>query len=87
MNLKSKYPNTSIYVKLDIEGVEFEVIDHLIKTGSINLIKELYCECHGRFRFPLETQEDEKIKNQIFELENSLKDKVTKCGVKFYFLD
>jgi len=72
---------------MDIEGAEFDVIDHLIKTGAINLIKELYCECHGRFRFPLETKEDEKIKNQIFEIENSLKDKVTKCGVKFYFWD
>lgn len=87
IKLKSKYPKTSIYVKMDIEGAEFEVIDHLTKTGSINLIDELYCECHGRFRFPLELQKDEKIKNQIFEIENSFKNKVEKCGVKFYFWD
>ena len=87
MNLKSKYPNTSIYIKMDIEGAEFEVIEHLIKTGAINLIKELYCECHARFRFPLEIQKEDKVKNQILEIENSLKDKVEKCGVKFYFWD
>ena len=87
LNLKSKYPNASIYIKMDIEGAEFEVIDHLIKNGSINLIEELYCECHGRFRFPLEIQKNEKIKKEIFDLEISLKDKVEKCGVKFYFWD
>tara|TARA_Y100000813_G_C24078757_1_gene312344 strand:+ start:142 stop:753 length:612 start_codon:yes stop_codon:yes gene_type:complete len=87
LNLKDKYPKTSIYVKMDIEGAEFEVIDNLIKTESIKLIKELYCECHGRFNFPLEIQKNEDIKKEIFELENSLKDKVEKYGVKFYFWD
>ena len=31
---------------MDIEGAEFVVIPHLIKTGTITLIDELFLESH-----------------------------------------
>ena len=86
-DLKTKYPYSTIYVKMDIEGAEFQVIDHLIKKGTITLIKELYCECHGRFQFPLEKYNNEKTKKEIMKIENTLKENVENCNVKFYFWD
>ena len=85
--IKTTYPDSTIYVKMDIEGAEFQVIDHLIKKGTITFISELYCECHGRFLFPSEQHNNDDIKNQIFNIENSLKAKVENCGVRFYFWD
>lgn len=38
-----------IILKLDIEGAEYEVLDDLIETGAINMIKELYVEFHDNF--------------------------------------
>jgi len=35
-----------IYLKIDIEGSEYELLDHMIKTGSINYINKLFCEWH-----------------------------------------
>ena len=85
--LKKKYPNTDIYVKMDIEGAEFEVINHLIQEKTINYIKELYCECHGRFKFNSSDHDSPNIKIKINEIENKLKENVEKNGVKFYFWD
>lgn len=85
--LKNENPNSSIYVKMDIEGAEFEVLNHLIETKTIKLIKELYCECHGRFQFPIEEHKNKETKDKIFAIENELKNKVEECGVKFYFWD
>lgn len=38
-----------VIVKLDIEGAEYQVIDHLIKTNSIRLIDEILVEWHDMF--------------------------------------
>jgi len=35
-----------IVVKMDIEGAEFEVVRHLINTGAVGLIDELFLEGH-----------------------------------------
>lgn len=40
-----------VVVKLDIEGAEYQVIEHLIRTGTINLVNELRVEWHDSF-FP-----------------------------------
>lgn len=45
---KDKYEK--IIVKMDIEGAEFDIIDHLIANNSLSLIDELYIETHGRFK-------------------------------------
>lgn len=77
--------NVEIYVKMDIEGAEFEVLQHLIEQDTIKHIKEIFCECHGRFRFPLEKQNHPIIKQQIKEIEHKLKHDVEKHNVKFHF--
>lgn len=38
-----------LIVKLDIEGAEYKVIEHLIDTQAINLIDELWVEWHDMF--------------------------------------
>ena len=35
-------------VKIDIEGAEIEVINHIIDTGTINKIRKLICEVHDK---------------------------------------
>jgi len=38
-----------VIVKMDIEGAEYKVIEHLINTQAINLINELWVEWHDMF--------------------------------------
>jgi FkbM family methyltransferase len=38
-----------IILKLDIEGSEYEVVSHLIETGKINKLKEIFIEWHDHF--------------------------------------
>lgn len=85
VDLINKDSNVEIYMKMDIEGAEFEVLQHLIEHDTIKYIKEIFCECHGRFRFPLEKQNQPDIKKQIQEIENNLKRDVEKHNVKFHF--
>ena len=48
----SKYLNENfkltdnIVLKLDIEGHEYELLNHMIDTGSIKYINRIYCEWH-----------------------------------------
>ncbi len=35
-----------IVLKMDIEGKEYDVLEHMIKTKAIKYIKHLYCEWH-----------------------------------------
>jgi FkbM family methyltransferase len=55
--------NNDSYVicKMDIEGAEFKVLRHLIDTGSIKKINELFVEFHHRFM----PEESEIFKNQL----------------------
>jgi FkbM family methyltransferase len=39
-------PFDSITIKMDIEGAEYRVINHLIKSGSMKKINKIYCEFH-----------------------------------------
>lgn len=63
-----------IYVKMDIEGAEFDIIDHLIQNDTLKLIYELYVELHGRFYFS--RTEWEQKKKDIENLENNT---IEKC--------
>jgi FkbM family methyltransferase len=47
--LKNNF-NISDYIicKMDIEGAEYQVLNHLIETNTISLIKEIYIEWHQR---------------------------------------
>ena len=35
-----------IILKIDIEGKEYDLLEHMIKTGSISYINKIYCEWH-----------------------------------------
>ncbi len=35
-----------IFLKIDIEGSEYELLDHMISEGSIKYIDKLFCEWH-----------------------------------------
>lgn len=37
---------THVVLKMDIEKMEFALLDHMIKTGTIALVDELLLECH-----------------------------------------
>eukprot|EP00760_Papus_ankaliazontas_P000156 PhM_4_TR10027/c3_g1_i8/m.94850 len=37
-----------VVMKLDIEGGEWELLEHLYRTGALFLIDELFLECHSR---------------------------------------
>jgi FkbM family methyltransferase len=41
--------NDYVIVKLDIEGAEYKVIEHLIETNTICMINEIWVEWHDRF--------------------------------------
>jgi FkbM family methyltransferase len=47
--LNSFSDNDYIVLKLDIEGAEYDVLNHLIKTNTITKINELYVEFHDIF--------------------------------------
>jgi len=40
-------PKDFVVCKMDVEGSEFFLLDHLIKTGAINTISDLYVEWHA----------------------------------------
>ena len=63
-----------IFVKFDIEGAEFEVIDKLISDDTLKYIEKLYIEPHGRFLFQRELWETKK--EEIKEIEDILINKI-----------
>lgn len=50
--------NDYIHLKLDIEGVECEILRSMIDDGSINLVSELVCEWHHRLSRTTEYQDE-----------------------------
>jgi len=46
------YKNYEIYLKLDIEGAEYDVLEHLIKLDLIKPIEKIFVEFHNRFVKP-----------------------------------
>jgi FkbM family methyltransferase len=53
-NIKS---GTFVFVKMDIEGAEYDVIEHLLKTGAIDFISVIAVEWHAhKFAEPLRSQ-------------------------------
>jgi hypothetical protein len=60
----------SIYVKMDIEGAEYEVLRQLIKDGNIKKIKELHIEFHHNV-----------FKSESEASTNELIDRIKEAGV------
>ncbi len=45
--IDSEYPNKTIdLIKINIEGAEYELLEHLIETGKINMIKNIQVQFH-----------------------------------------
>ena len=80
-NNKDKF--TEIIVKMDVEGAEFEIIDHLIDNDTLKIITELYIETHGRFNFTPEELDSKK--KEIDIIENNLLEKCRKHIFKVHF--
>jgi FkbM family methyltransferase len=72
--LQKKDMYDKIFVKFDIEGAEFEVIDKLISDDTLKYIEKLYIEPHGRFLFQRELWETKK--EEIKEIEDILINKI-----------
>lgn len=60
--------DTNIFLKLDVEGAEYEIIDHLIETKTLPLIKKLNVEWHPHCR--LDRVKDINYYTNIFEKNN-----------------
>jgi len=46
---KIRYKNDYIVLKMDIETSEYYVLPHLIETGALEYINEIYVEFHLRY--------------------------------------
>jgi FkbM family methyltransferase len=46
VDLAAWLPETVDVLKLDVEGAEFEIVNHLCATGAIQRIESLVCELH-----------------------------------------
>jgi FkbM family methyltransferase len=57
---------TFVFIKMDIEGAEYDVIEHLLKTGAIDLISVIAVEWHAH-KFA------EPIRSQYIGIENRLR--------------
>lgn len=66
-----------IVVKMDIEGAEFEVLQHLIRENSLKKIDHLYIEFHERF-FINEVEQYRRLKNELLQ---QIKTQVKHFGV------
>ena len=60
-------------VKMDVEGAEYLLINHIIDTGAINKVKILLCETHEKKEKIFE-EDTIKLKNKIkkLNLENKI---------------
>ena len=63
-------PGDEVYLKMDIEGAEYEVLEKMFSDGTINIIKELYVEWHFH-----------KIQSVTEERHNKLIEKLISIGI------
>ena len=61
--------NDFIVLKMDIEGAEYEVVPHMLKTGVISYINEFYIEGHYHKILPKEKQVKLKKLNEEIKIE------------------
>ena len=64
-----KKDSEKIVIKIDIEGAEFEVLQDMIETNSLEMVDDLYVEFHERF-FMEKEQEYFKIKENLLKIIN-----------------
>jgi len=66
--LENFNPSDFIYMKLDIEGAEIEVLDKLIEDGTIKYINKVFVEWH--FHTRKQTEKSKEYYLNIFEQNN-----------------
>jgi len=54
-------------IKIDIEGAEIELLNHLIDTGTIHKINKIICEVHDR-KYPIFKEDTDKLRYKIKHL-------------------
>ncbi len=57
-----------IYVKLDIEGAEYTILDKMLQDGSIQYIDKLYVEFHSFIMEDVSKEKDKELIDQIERL-------------------
>lgn len=63
--IKDTFKNDKIILKMDIEGAEYKVLDHMIKGGSINNLELLFIEWHYLKIPGVSEEEHNRIKSLI----------------------
>jgi hypothetical protein len=53
-----------IIVKMDIEGVECEVLEHLLRSGAYAHLRGIICEFHGEYL--RESQRNGRLRREAF---------------------
>ena len=76
----SKYPDTNIFMKCDIEGSEFKVLVKLLKMEPkiLKNIKEIHIEWHERFF------ENTSEYQTVCEIKSNILRKLDDLGIKYY---
>lgn len=65
----------NIVVKIDIEGYEYDLLEHLIETGNIKYINKIYCEWH-----PAKLRKKIKNKHSVLNRHKNLVLKLQELG-------
>ena len=63
-----------IVLKLDIEGAEYDVFEDLIQTGVIKKVSKIYCEFHTQWLSLDYREREQKIREEIKNLNIPLED-------------
>lgn len=66
--IKSNFSESdNIVMKMDIEGAEYDVLDHMVENGSISYIKELFVDWHSK---KMKNFNHDKYKHMLKTLKN-----------------
>lgn len=75
--LKNVESNEEVFMKVDIEGAEYHLLEHLIKTGNLSLINSIAVEWHSN-KFGLENEA------QYLARKNIIKVKIWESGIRYF---
>jgi FkbM family methyltransferase len=76
-NLHNKFGDCNIFIKMDIEGGEYVVLDRLMESNLLRLINEIHIEWHHRF-FSIKDRAGKKL------FENEVKKFLSSNSVKVF---
>jgi FkbM family methyltransferase len=70
--------DAEIYLKLDIEGAEYEVLELLIKNETINRIHKIYVEFHEKY-----ANDELSVKYDLISRKNNIIDYIKSNNISF----